>query len=100
MRRLAIIVLSVAGLVLLAVAVGAVDKVPRPDVDVDTAAATETKADLRPVDQTPPEPQKNDKYDTFVDQNNNGVDDRRENLVTKEKPDVKTAPPADSAAKK
>ena len=109
MRRALFTSLSLVVLILTAATAGAVDKVPRP------APVPDTTDRLTPVPPTAPTDQSEagvtkpaDKYDTFIDQNGNGVDDRQENLITKDKPTEqptqtpgqKTDPAPDSTDKK
>lgn len=77
-------------LTLLVSGVSAVLAVEKKQKETPPAKKTEQpakKETAKPVDPKakqvkPAEPKK---YDNFVDQNNNGVDDRRENLKKKEK---------------
>ena len=82
MRRWLVIVVSA---VLMASVSGGVQAVEKKKNPSDTSSVTDKKQPAKRPDsaqqQPKAEPQK--KYDNFVDENGNGIDDRRENLKKK-----------------
>ncbi len=81
MRKISIYIFALLFLFSVSSPVVAVDKKDKKDT---TDKVVDKKVD-KPKDQTPPkqtEPEKK-KYDDFQDNNNNGIDDRKENLKQK-----------------
>jgi hypothetical protein len=89
-------ILSLAGLLTLGLTVGAVDvkekdstktqttkTVPPPAKKPVTPPAQSTKTGKQPAKSGSVQPTQK-KYDDFIDNNHNGIDDRKENLVKKE----------------
>lgn len=95
MKRILVYIFALA-FVLSAVGSASAIDVRTNGVEVSAIKKKEKKKVDKPKQPTEPKqapdppPQKPKKYDDFVDQNNNGIDDRKENL--KEKPTEKDKP--------
>lgn len=90
MKRILPYMLALTLLVSGASAVLAVEKKQKETPPAKKTEQPAKKQTAKPVDPKakqvkPVKPAEPKKYDNFVDQNNNGVDDRRENLKKKEK---------------
>ncbi len=84
MRKISIYIFALLFLFSVSSPVVAVDKKDKKDT---TDKVVDKKVD-QPKDQMPPQPPKQNepekkKYDDFQDNNNNGIDDRKENLKQK-----------------
>ena len=86
MKRISFYLIVSALLLLLSTNISAVERKGKKSLPKDTSSQQQDRANslVAPADTQQPTDQDNRKYDNFVDENGNGVDDRRENLISKE----------------